>query len=442
MPTLTGLLFLLSGLQCLRKSDQYLFGLLILSALFQAASAINFGSTGIPPYYIVACLFIYSQVRRKHFNLARFRASGRYALFAFGWIGVMSALVYPFIFAGILVYAPHLGLDEGFSYQDPLHFSSSNLAQCAYLAINIFVVISAASMKSAEMVRSLYNANFVFLIGIIFLQYVCLLVGIEFPYSIFQNNPGAAMQSTTLGGDFQRLTGTFSESSAAGSALVLFYAGSLYEYILGRASLLPVAACSLAIILVKSSSGMLAAVIISIVILITYPPFHLGKSLILHRSRLLRLTWILVAASLIAFSPLIAGLEAFTTGKSETLSYVHRLAADAFSLRLTEETFGIGVGLGSNRPSSLLTSLLSNVGVLGTILFLSMCVLLAKNAKGTNLWIRWSLVAILLALCSGGPNINEPLLWLLLAMAVLPTSPSTITSLNSFQVPSPIPQTL
>jgi len=110
-------------------------------------------------------------------------------------------------------------------------------------------------------------------------------------------------------------------------------------------------------------------------------------------------------------------LSQYTTEKNQTLSYVHRLAADYFALQLTGATYGLGVGLGSNRPSSFATCLLSEVGIIGAILFLIAAIQISRNAQGTDIALRWSLFGILFCKCLGGPDITDPQMWIMLALA-------------------------
>jgi hypothetical protein len=150
-------------------------------------------------------------------------------------------------------------------------------------------------------------------------------------------------------------------------------------------------------------------------ILVSYPVYRFPWSI--RGSRLWKLTLVLAIAVLIAFSPLNATLREYTTEKNVSVSYIHRTAADLFSLRLAADTHWVGVGLGSNRPSSLLTSLLSNVGIFGLLLFLVLVVQIARNPKGKDVWIRWSLFAAVFDAMLGGPDITQPWIWIVLTLA-------------------------
>jgi hypothetical protein len=416
MPTVVGIIFLALGIGCLVKREDWLLGFLMFSGLFQASSVINFGSFGIQPFYFAACLFLYSQARKNQFWRSGIRFRGKNLLLMFCCLGVFSALVYPFIFAGIPVYVPKVGIDDGFFYRPPLQFGLGNVAQATYLIVEVLTVWAAASALKTDKTRVCYDFCFNFLIGLVFVQFVCVRLGIAFPYSLFQTNPGYAMAEISTFDPTARVIGTFTEASGAGLVLVLFYAGYFYEYFSGTGSAFKVILAAVSIGLVRSSSALAAMLVTTVLILIFHPVFRFPW--FIRGSRLAKLTSVLAVGVLIVLSPLNATLREYTTEKNETLSYIHRTAADLFSLQLTVDTHGIGVGLGSNRPSSLITSLLSNVGVLGTVIFVLLVIQVARNAQGEYAWIRWSLFAAVFDMCLGVPDITQPMLWVGLTLAV------------------------
>ena len=274
MPTVIGLIFLIAGIYCLVRREDCLLGLLVFSGLFQAASVINFSMYGLQPFYFVACLFLYSQIKRKQFWRSEVDFSGRYLLIAFGCLGVVSAFAYPFIFKGIPIYSPKDGIDAGFVYRPPLQFSLGNIAQATYLVVELLTVVVAASTTTTNKTRSIYDGCFYFLVGLIFIQFVCLRFGISFPYSVFQNNPGYSMAEINASDVGSRVTGTFSEASGAGLALALFYGGYFYEFFSGTGSVFKVIIAVISIGLVWSSSSLAAMLATTALILAFHSPFR------------------------------------------------------------------------------------------------------------------------------------------------------------------------
>ena len=90
----------------------------------------NGGGRGVQPYYVVALLVVLRAFldRKRRFDGAP-SFNGRSALLVFALIGVGSALVLPVVFAGVPVYSPSLGLEEGFALRPPLSLSQSNFTQ-------------------------------------------------------------------------------------------------------------------------------------------------------------------------------------------------------------------------------------------------------------------------------------------------------------------------
>ena len=108
-----------------------------------------------------------------------------------------------------------------------------------------------------------------------------------------------------------------------------------------------------------------------------------------------------------------------TADKAEGMSFASRLVADLGSFVLFENTYGLGVGLGSSRPSSLIMTLISTVGIVGTTLFAMVLYRIVKlfpgrRASSVLQMSFWSLIGLLVAQATGVPDINRPALWALL----------------------------
>jgi hypothetical protein len=153
--------------------------------------------------------------------------------------------------------------------------------------------------------------------------------------------------------------------------------------------------------------------------------------LILGVSPVLRFPWYIRKdrlKALLAFGPAVVVATAtpvrgillqYTLQKQNTLSYIHRTAADLFALGLAAKTHWLGVGLGSNRPSSLICSLLSTTGLIGTILFLAMCARLVTNVSGKEGWVRWAVLGALINMALAIPDVTTPVLWVALALTIV-----------------------
>ena len=82
-----------------------------------------------------------------------------------------------------------------------------------------------------------------------------------------------------------------------------------------------------------------------------------------------------------------------------------------------QETYGLGVGMGSNRASSFFASLVSNTGVLGALLFSGVLLTLlwryfkAPKLTDMQIFVAASLPTATLAMGLGIPDLNLPMYW-------------------------------
>ena len=151
---------------------------------------------------------------------------------------------------------------------------------------------------------------------------------------------------------------------------------------------------------------------------------------------------------LIAVPPLKQAVLETTVNKVDTISFGARAALDAYTIRLLFETYGVGVGLGSNRPATLGAYLLGNIGVIGTALFvLYISRLLSKlvgasrqPGAGSYVMVTWMLAGILIAQMIALPDLSWPPLWalLILATGMLASQSATSSSARKVSVVAPV----
>jgi hypothetical protein len=172
----------------------------------------------------------------------------------------------------------------------------------------------------------------------------------------------------------------------------------------------------IAIGLTRSTSSLAAAALIIVWMFVRNPPLRFPWYIRIRRT--LMVGTLCLIPLIIVFSPLHRIFGAETIKKVGTSSFIDRTAADIYALHITYATHFLGSGLGSNRPSSLITSLLSTIGIAGTICFALLLVKLAKQVNFTQPWVSWALVAGILDMCFGVPDINFPVIWAVMALAV------------------------
>jgi hypothetical protein len=424
MPTIIGVIFFCCGAYCFLCKEDRLFGLLIIASTFEAASAINFGKRGIQPYYVVAAFIIarglVNWLLGVRFN--RKMPQGKWLLI-FGAIAVASAFVLPVVFAGVPIYDVKIGIDDGLFIRPPLQFGLYNVIQAVYLALHIATAFALFSIKfSAEKIRKAYLLAFYIEVFFVFAESLCQLARIQFPLWLVLNNPGYALWENSNEAYGTRVPGTFSEPSIAGAFLVLYCVGFLAQYLAGKGGSIRVILSLVASGMVASSSSLLALLLAPIALLVRYSPFRAPWYINLKQTKRIAWVFFLLVAPLMLVLLFSSGyrevLTNVTVSKGESGSFINRTAADLYSLQLLLRTYGLGVGLGSNRSSGLLTTLISNVGFGGVLAFLVFYFKLFANLPEEYTWFKWAGFAFLLNMCLGVADITMPLMWCPILLAI------------------------
>jgi hypothetical protein len=430
MPTLEGITFIPIALFFFFKRPALLFPLLILSTVFQASSIVSSGSVGIQPYYCVATLFV--------IRFLVLRGEGGYgamALYPFArfWVlfvvvSVASALILPFMFQGIPVFDPRIGIDFNFLLGPaPLRFQFGNIVQSGFLILNVLVVIAATRPGlSIERAHRMFFRSSYLIVLIVVVQDLFFWLGLPFPSKLLNNNPGygvVPLSETNL-----RATGSFTEPSMAGAVLAGLVAAFLWQYFAGKTSILKPGVAVVALLLVASTSSLAAVIVVLVVLILANPVFRLPW--FIRVARLGRISVFIIAAAVLTTLLIVPTfrsiLLAQTLEKGGSDSALVRLGADLFALNLTLQTHGLGVGLGSNRPSSFVASLLSQVGVTGFVLFLFAALSTLYRLPKQHRWIGMAAVGLLLSMALGMPDLSFPFLWILLALAAQSKAVATI----------------
>ncbi|HEY1464908.1 MAG TPA: hypothetical protein VGF44_15940, partial [Terriglobales bacterium] len=215
--------------------------------------------------------------------------------------------------------------------------------------------------------------------------------------------------------------GTFSEPSLAGVFLTLYCAAFLAQYLTRKGGSAKAFISLVAMAMVASTSSLLAVSLTLVALLISYPPFR--APLYINFSQAKRILWILLlivtpaVLVLLLSSGFRAVLTTVTVTKGESGSFVNRTASDLYSLHLLFQTYGIGVGLGSNRTSSFLSTSLSTVGVLGTLAFVVFCYQLVVGLQ-EHVWLKWGLLAFFLNMAISIADTTIPLFWCPILLAL------------------------
>lgn len=434
--TVLGAVLVLCMVTLAVRRDAYPWALAI-GGLTPAGVAAFAGGLPVPTFY-AACLGVVvalaaAAVRRRnprnppsqpqggaHDVLSR-PHPGVVLLWIFVAWSVAMTLAAPSLFAGIEV------LQNGETrLLAPGLITNSNLAQTVYLVLSVSVVTYLARVRSA-------GVRLIGLIvgGITLLSFWRLLhvdVGLPFPESLFDNSPTLVYIETDVGGD-PRFRGVLSEPSSLADAMLamIAYGAVRLRQLRGRGRLGLIALMAMAAWMgYVSTSGTFVA---GLALLTLLAVGALLFRTVLSR-RALPLGGIaaglaIVAALPFAVPPTVAWFLDAVRTKVDSTSYTDRLGSDVHAFGVVADTFGLGAGLGAERPSSFGASLLASTGVVGTALFVAAVVLIivrSRYGNGTQPAL-WVLAAILISKMISGPDlaVTSGLLWV--SLGVLAAAP-------------------
>ena len=425
---------------------RFLISWAIIVSAFQAASIVNIGgdfAIGVSPYFFVVSLVgirfaaacLQGRISFKHGDMAL--EITRPLLMLAAW-GVASALLLPHLFAGIHVDTPRLGMDPVST--TPLEWSMSNAAQAGYLVLNsvflIYVIWRSSDSYYVDQLASAFVWSGAIASAVGAYQLAAHLLGFRFPAEIFNSNAGwQQLVSQRVAGAW-RVSATFNEPSSAG---IFFAAWTTYLLFLtmDRRSATTILWilfwCGIVmLILTTSTTGYVTAFLL--IVFLTFRELgtlatkgNINEKLLITFAAIA--TALGVAILLIPnFHQLLADILWY---KSQSHSGQERTSTILVALDVVMESFGLGVGLGSNRPSGMLFYILSNIGIPGSILIFglalatrhvvvrAMCTpYVSRKIRSYTKSAAWALAMYCVAMCISGADISSPHLWILWALVV------------------------
>jgi hypothetical protein len=437
--TFLGIIFVPAALVLFFWRPSYLVPLAILASPFEAGSVLNVTigdfPIGIAPFYFVqVCItlrLLVSKARGKPLLPPRNDPAWVIAILlcAFCLWSAFSAFAMPHLFAGITVEPPRLN-----SFPGPLEWSLSNFAQASYLILNVGFVLYALQVvhneqQSENLLKAFYWSVFI-AVAVGLAQSLALAMHWEFPYEAFNNNPAYAQGFEEEVDSIRRINSTFVEPSTAGSFLSAAATGLIASFLAGRRGLhwlLGIFVVAAVLLQTTATTGLASVALMFLVLLVFFNPFKKRAKFSLSLTK----TWIaiLVIFSILGFvlylnPDLSEALVAMTVEKMGTESFWGRLISDFFGITIFLNTDALGAGLGSSRSSSLISTLLSTVGIIGTGLFGAVLYKILKLFPGREAppslqMSFWAFLGLFVAHAMSIPDINRPVLWSLLAILVV-----------------------
>lgn len=385
---------------------------LALGGATPVGAAFVAGGTAVPTFYFVAigaavALAVGFLGRSRRFHRATAPPiPGLALLLAFTVWSALVTLVAPLLFDGLSVIAQgnvDARLAAGI-------VTSSNLAQLVYLVLGVCVVAYLARARCAGPELVGLAAGLATLLS--FWAYLGTAFGLPFPTGFFDNSPTFVFIDTLPGGA-PRVRGIFSEPAglAMSTLVTVAYTASRAFQVrglrrLGVLLVLVVAAYLGAVS--TSATFVVAAAVLIVLAALAFAGRLLASRGALSATAVGGAALVMVAAATLL--PLAVNwVQDVVSSKVGSSSYSDRSGADMESYRLLLDTFGFGVGLGSNRPSSFLATLVSTTGLVGTVLFVAAVVVMLRAGSRLPEYrpVAWALIAVLTVKMISGPDLSD-----------------------------------
>lgn len=336
------------------------------------------------------------------------------------------SLVLPNVFSGILVINPFRGIDS-------LNSSAYNVLVSLYLTfyylVFLYIITRGWCSKEVKLVEGFFVIAFLinFIVSISQLLSYFLHFSIDitpFFYNTLQRNYAI----TTAYSIIPRIQGLFMEPSMFAPFLIGFISWSLYQAIEFRKKhyLFFLLLALFTVFSTTSTTAYLSLAIMVIIVLLNTNVIRFKfQSVIVDTKKLFTILFILIitVCFIVLLVLLIIGwenaleiLNFVLFEKHEISSFKDRTAADIYALNLFVKTYGLGVGLGSNRPSSLVTYLLSQLGFIGTLLFSIFIVKIifytkSKLEDSQFMGFYFLVPSAIIAQIIAYPDLTNPTLW-------------------------------
>lgn len=366
-----------------------MFLMLLLSGLFAGSAAIllpALGGSTIPPA-ILSLVFVYLRMLlpgSRHVGTFPESIRANWLLVLFTLYGVAAAILAPRIFAGQIDVAPmRIEKMRGLFTTVPLEPSTQNINSAVYLVGVLLVALAAYALcrHSERGGAALISAGIVvgwchILLGLLVLA--ARGTPLQAFFEEFRNGGYAQLDQTYQG--FIRIRGLFPESSAFaefGFAYFVLNAELWYRSI--RPKETGRVAFALAAILFFSTSstayvGLLAYLLAFVLRLVALPglgEWHRVRQLLLAALALASAGALALLLSPDLFTAVSDMVVQMTVGKAATSSGVQRLFWALQGWDAFKASFGLGIGPGSFRSSSLVMAIVGSMGVIGLGTFLA-----------------------------------------------------------------------
>ncbi|CAI0794665.1 hypothetical protein [Serratia proteamaculans] len=426
--TLFGIVWCSLALLFIFFPPKYLYVLMLTSCVFQAASVFSFGSLWITPFFFTQILFLLKMSPYVLANGISINISKVSFIFIMLVIfSIFITMTAPSLFSGTRVVSSAFSFEVNYATNGkPLRFSMSNISQICLFIINVttLLVIYRFAPKIINF-NQLYLSYYLSITIFALFSFWWLVSKDTLPVDFLYSNGGYSITALAE----SRLASTYSEPSSAGAfiasslAPLLFVRRKFGVIVLGVGMLF-------LLTLNRSSTAILTAVT-------SFLLFFILRGT--NSQRVLVSLCLLIILSSIIFIIFGDTLISLYDNKMSSDSGMIRSWSNYLSLSSLYDSYFLGLGLGSNRASSLLLTILTNVGVIGFILFAAVIHFLMKplfkNRHEPNaLFFLTLFLGFILGAFFSVPDISSPSLWMFLIYVSSASSLISETDKNDIRV--------
>jgi hypothetical protein len=429
-------------------------GLVMVSTVLQATAVVNvpLGSAGdknvaaygVSPYMVMALVaglvWLWRMGQSRRLLLPQHLSWPLGLLLAYWFVAALGAWILPIWFEGMPV---NLLVEmDAINKLTPLRATLSNLVQTlnllVHLAVLLFLLQATQQPEGPRGIKAGVVGALVLVLAIGFYEQVTQSLGWPSMMTYWGSNAGysqagVANEYELIHGKWisltKRLGLPFSEPSYLSTYLAGTTVGLWAVTLLGRGwwwAWLAAILSTMGLLNSLGSTG-LAATVAAMAALSLWvlgnamrPSTRLGRRLraaVLGGLLLLASTWGVQMFAQSTIKPKVEAIANHLIFKKVKQQDGPRELSNKRALEIVQETYGLGVGMGSNRASSFFASLVSNTGVLGAALFCAMLVSLlwryvrAPALTDMQIFVAVALPTATLAMGLGIPDLNLPMYW-------------------------------
>lgn len=385
-----GLVTLIVGVLTLTAPVRWSFIIMTLSTVFGAAAAFTVPGLGGASVLVPSLFLLFFTARlfaaygEGPFLAALPPRQPGFSLLVLTAFGIFTAIFFPRLFQGVtqtMTVERSIGTHSIIALV-PLRFSSNNITQSVYAVGGLICFITTFAFFRRNGVPATFINGVLIVAGVnlgfALADIVTYFTHTDFLLSFVRTANYALLTNAEKGG-LKRISGTFPEASAFADFTLVLFSIVTSLWLSGiRSTVTGTVAGMLLVALILSTS---ATALVGLAVVL--PILSLQSFLAARREpgagRPILIVSILACMPLVIFFVLIAMpdlahnlrdfLDEMLFSKADSQSGRERFMWNAMAYQAFIDTSGFGAGLGSARASSFGLVLLSNVGIVGTVLF-------------------------------------------------------------------------